>query len=183
MYKIYEKKRCNRHSLSVTFISMIHLNRSKCTYTIVKRIVSLVDGNVYTKKNEMLIKYSDWIQWQDIKISIITSIELVFLHFRFWCSDIFEANDNNMQCFRLFSKVEGAQNLAENLEILTESAFIWLSDTYQTENTEMTDFLRDFYDKKHFYLTFSPKKGKASLETRLPSEFTREFSKISQKVE
>jgi hypothetical protein len=36
----------------------------------------------------------------------------------------------------LFSKVGGAQNLAE-------STFIWLSDIYQTENTEMTDFLRD----------------------------------------
>jgi hypothetical protein len=47
----------------------------------------------------------------------------------------------------------------------------------------MTDFLRDFYDRKHFYLTFSQKKGEESLETRLLSEFTREFSKISQKVE
>jgi hypothetical protein len=47
----------------------------------------------------------------------------------------------------------------------------------------MTDFLREFYDRKRFYLTFSQKKGKESLKTRFLPEFTREFSKISQKVE
>jgi hypothetical protein len=79
------------------------------------------------------------------------------------------------QGFRLFSKVGRAQNLAQSLEILTESAFISLFDTYQTENTEMTDFLRDFYDRKRFYSTFSKKKGEESLKTRFLSEFTREF--------
>jgi hypothetical protein len=34
-----------------------------------------------------------------------------------------------------------------------------------------------------FYLTFSKKKSEESLKTRFLSELTREFSKISQKVE